>query len=119
MDAIDFIKTRARMCSVYDNCGACSLCDFCAQDYSEQVTYQVAEQAIANAEQWAKEHPIKTRQSEFLKMFPSALIDGGSLCICPKILDPKTYSTDTGCSQICNGITCKACRRDFWLKEIE
>nr|DAH41419.1 MAG TPA: hypothetical protein [Caudoviricetes sp.] len=43
MDAVDFIKTRARMCSAYENCGSCSLCDFCAQDYSEQVTYQVAE----------------------------------------------------------------------------
>ena len=119
MDAVEFIKTRARMCRLYEDCENCPLDFFCAEEYQEQDSGDSAVGAVKAVEQWVKEHPVKTRQSEFLKMFPSALIDGGSLCICPKILDPKTYSTDTGCSRICNSITCRDCRRDFWLKEIE
>ena len=119
MDAVDFIKTRARMCSAHDNCGACSLCDFCAQDYSEQVTYQVAEQAIANVEQWAKEHPAKTRQSEFLKQWPNAEIsDDGlpSIAPCQLYKDMEEKDENGVCCKNCG---CAECRRDFWLKEIE
>lgn len=119
MDAVDFIKTRARMCSAYENCGACSLCDFCAQDYSEQVTYQVAEQAIANVEQWAKEHPVKTRQSEFLKMWPDAEIGDDKLPnVAPCQLDVKLIHSEFPEDCESRGL-CVECRRDFWLKEIE
>lgn len=119
MDAVDFIKTRARMCSAHDNCGACSLCDFCAQDYSEQVTYQVAEQAIANVEQWAKEHPVKTRQSEFLKQWPDAEIsDDGypSVAPCQLYKDMEEKDENGVCCKNCG---CAECRCDFWLTEIE
>lgn len=119
MDAVEFIKTRARMCRAYDDCKDCSLCNFCEQDYSEQVTYQVAEQAIAKVEQWAKKHPVKTRQGDLLKMFPSALTADGVLCICPRTLDLKTYDIDSGCIHMHDGVRCKDCRRDFWLKGIE
>ena len=119
MDAVDFIKTRARMCGAHDNCGACSLCDFCAQDYSEQVTYQVAEQAIANAEQWAKEHPAKTRQSEFLKIFSEASMLGDEyLNICPAQISSECRDKETGGCYDPEMDCCK-CKRDFWLKEIE
>ena len=119
MDAVDFIKTRARMCSAHDNCGACSLCDFCAQDYSEQVTYQVAEQAIANVEQWAKEHPVKTRQSEFLKQWPDAEIsDDGLPSIAPCQLNVGLIHGES--QKDCEDReVCDKCRHDFWLKEIE
>lgn len=119
MDAVEFIKTRARMCSMYDNCGACSLCDFCAQDYSEQFTYQVAEQAIAHVEQWAKEHPVKTRQSEFLEQWPDAEIsDDGlpSIAPCQLYKDMEEKDENGVCRKNCG---CAECRRDFWLKEIE
>lgn len=119
MDAVDFIKTRARMCSAHDNCGACSLCDFCAQDYSEQVTDQVAKQAIANVEQWAKEHPVKTRQSEFLKQWPDAEIgDDGypSVAPCQLYKDMEEKDENGVCCKNCG---CAECRHDFWLKEIE
>ena len=114
MDAVEYLKALGRLCNDYlcgDNCPLIDICHDASDDgYVRKVQI---------VEQWAKEHPVKTRQSEFLKMFPSALIDGGSLCICPKILDSKTYSTDTGCNHIGSSITCRDCRRDFWLKEIE
>lgn len=125
MDAVEFLKEAKRYCKWCKNTtqdGKKRLCEVCYFEKLNDIfdlhlmTYH---KFVEMVEQWAKEHPVKTRQSEFLKMYPSALIDGGSLCICPKILDPKTYSTDTGCNRICNSITCRDCRRNFWLKEIE
>jgi len=79
-----------------------------------------AEDVVEQVEQWVKEHPVKTRQSEFLKMFPSASIDAGAVCICPKTLVPETYaaSDGRGCIHVRNGVKCSTCRRDFWLAEI-
>mgnify|MGYP003297810560 CR=1 FL=1 len=86
---------------------------------SEQVTYQVAKQAIANVEQWAKEHSAKTRQSEFLKMYPDAEIsDDGLPSIAPCQLNAGLIQgkSQTDCED--RGV-CDKCRHDFWLKEIE
>lgn len=114
MDAVEFIKTRARMCREYDDCHDCILCDFCEQDYGEQDRYQVAEQVVANVLKWAKEHPVKTRQSEFLKIFPNAnLDDNGVLLIAPCDVYHQKQTSD------CWGSGCDKCRREFWLKEIE
>lgn len=109
MDAVEFIKIRARMCKAYNDCKDCGLCDFCQQVYSKQDAYQVAEQTIANVEQWSKEHPIKTRQSEFLKMYPNARIDDGVIFLGPCAIDKSHKCT----------LDCKKCCRDYWLKEIE
>lgn len=60
-------------------------------------------------EQWAKDHPVKTRQSEFLKLFPNAAIDedDGILCVDPCIIEKSIRCT--------NGKTCDDCRREYWL----
>lgn len=115
MDAVEFIKTRARMCRGYDDCRDCSLCDFCEQDYGEQD----AEQVVANVLEWAKEHPVKTRQSEFLKQWPDAEIgnDGyPSVAPCQLYKDIKEKDENGVCCKNCG---CAECRHDFWLKEIE
>lgn len=84
MDAVEFIKNRARICRAHKDCIDCILSNFCGHTCDKQDVYQVAEQVVANVEQWAKEHPIKTRQSEFLKMFPNANLDDyGILLIAP------------------------------------
>ena len=126
MDAVEFIKTYSRMCHYFDNlngddanpCTGCPLenigngCNML--DIADR-----ADEAVAVTERWAKEHPVKTRQSEFLKMFPLASLDGGSLFICPRTLDPETYKTDAGCIHMRDGVGCRDCRRDFWLQEVE
>ena len=69
-------------------------------------------------EQWAKEHLVKTRQSEFLKMWPDAEIsDDGFPSIAPCQLDVRFIhgKTQKDCED--RGV-CNKCRRDFWLKEI-
>lgn len=51
----------------------------------------------------------KTRQSEFLKMFPNAQMDDGVAAACPSRVD-KNFNC-------C--LPCDDCRKDFWLAEAE
>ena len=51
----------------------------------------------------------KTRQSEFLKMFPNARMDDGVAAACPSRVD-KNFNC-------C--LPCDDCRKDFWLAEVE
>lgn len=68
--------------------------------------------------EWCKLHPTKTRQSEFLKLYPKASMDkmepykGRLLSICPKKLD-------TSLSCCTNNTSCLSCRKEYWLTPIE
>ena len=70
--------------------------------------------AVKFVEQWCTEHPIKTRQSEILKMFPGAAIDemDGCLTLNPCNFYPKMREE-------CSGRRCSDCRREFWLAEVK
>ena len=68
--------------------------------------------AVKFVERWAAEHPIKTRQSEFLKLFPNAQTDSGCLNACP-----MDVFGNTGID--CNKQTCYECKKAFWLAEVE
>ena len=71
------------------------------------------EEAVAIVEQWAKEHPAKTRQSEFLKHYPDArILAHGCLNVCP-----MNVCSDTGIN--CNAQPCIECKKAFWLAEVE
>lgn len=118
MDAVEYIKEAKRLCKSRSLCnsvsGKCPLldengrctatADICAADIIEKT-----EKAVHIVEQWAKEHPIKTRQSEFLKMFPNAEMSDGAIAICPKRVDKKYY---------CASMPCDECYRKFWLTEV-
>ena len=115
MDAVEFIKNRARMCRVHNDCADCPLDFFCEEEYQKQDFGDCAVKAVKTVEQWAKEHPVKTRQSEFLKMWPEVTVDKHGVCnLEPCNLCPSMLNSD-GCSMS----NCDKCRRDFWLKEIE
>lgn len=114
MDAVEYVKQRERMCAYYGSCDKCL-----ANKVMGCASLVKISQMVPIVEQWAKEHPVKTRQGDLLKMFPSALTADGVLCICPRTLDLKTYDIDSGCIHMYDGVRCKDCRRDFWLKEIE
>ena len=66
---------------------------------------------VAQVETWSKDHPAKTRQSELLKMFPNAFMDGQVLNLCPKGFEGRTDCT--------NRYDCANCRREYWLQEVE
>lgn len=109
MDAVKYVKALRRLCSSRDDCFGCPLEnkeDCCC------ITDTSTEKAVQIVEEWAKDHPVKTRQSEFLKMFPNAAIDedDGILCIKPCEIDESI-----GCT---NGKGCDDCYRKYWLTEV-
>ena len=114
MDAVEFLRTRRKLCD--DNvCGeSCPLFYCCDEDIEDNRIRQVLV-----VEKWGKEHPVKTRQSELLKLFPEAIM----LCdeylnICPAQLSSECRDKETG-GCYAPGMDCVKCKRDFWLKEIE
>ena len=114
MDAVEFLKARSRMCN--DNVceGDCPLF-YCCNDRIDDNMVEL----VSIVEQWAKEHPVKTRQSEFLKMWPDAEVgDDGypSVAPCQLYKDMEEKNEDGVCCKNCG---CGICRRDFWLKEVK
>lgn len=77
---------------------------------------------MAEVEQWAKEHPAKTRQSEFLEQWPEARIDKttGVLTICPAELTKECRDDREACGAYSvETCVCEPCRRKFWMQEVE
>lgn len=115
MDAIEFVKTVNRLCKNL-RCKECpvykeGICTVGFDDYS----VKSIKETVSKVEQWAKDYPVKTRQSEFLKMFPNARIDdSGVLLFCPKDFLP-VGARSTYCEKHEN---CKECRKDYWLAEV-
>ena len=73
---------------------------------------------ISKRERWAQRireargettEKKKTRQSEFLKMFPNALMDGCTVAMCPVKVDENVDCR----------LQCDDCRKDFWLAEVD
>ena len=72
--------------------------------------------AVKFVEQWAAEHPVKTRQSVFLEQYPETEIDKyGCLRLCPELVSAD-YRNRHG---DCINRVCIECRREFWLAEVE
>ena len=114
MDAVEYVKQRRRMCDYYVNCGDCPACD-----YEWCSSLNGIPKMVPIVEQWAKAHPIKRRQSEFLKMWPDAEIGGDGLpTVAPCQLNIELLQCESRKDCEDRGV-CNKCRRDFWLKEIE
>ena len=107
MDAVEFIKARNRMCKSYSGCFGCPLVNeecyqFCDVD---------VEVIVPIVEQWAKEHPIKTRQSVFLEQWPNArVMSDGMLNLCPANILGECSEDQCDYTE---------CRRKFWLQEVK
>lgn len=58
MDAVDFIKTRDRMCMHYHGCKGCPIDqqNMLCEDY----TVEHPEEVVEKVEEWIKTHPLKT-----------------------------------------------------------
>lgn len=114
MDAMEFLKTLRRMC----NCECCN-CEFKKRlgVFETCTAWRKThpDEAVAIVEKWAKEHPIKTRQSVFLEQFPNAPIYTNTHNVA---LDPCLVDT-TLRGHCPTGRGCDICRREFWLTEVE
>lgn len=112
MDAVKFIKAIKQMLGAGAN-------DSTVQKYISTYKKNDCEGMVKAAEQWAAEHPIKTRQSVFLKQYPEAAISkGGAIAICPLAIS-AAYRHGKGACNKDNSDTCADCRRKFWLAEVE
>ena len=105
MDAVEFIKQVRRM----------------GKQKGEAICFKLEEkdtEIVDQVEQWAKAHPVKTRQSEFLKQWPDARVgDDGYPSVAPCQLYKDIEEKDEN-GICCKNCGCDKCRRDFWLKEI-
>lgn len=73
---------------------------------------------INDVEKWAKEHPVKTRQSVFLEQFTNVRLDtNGIIDISPCRVDQKQYPFNG--KDCCKFQSCGDCRRKFWAQEVE
>lgn len=119
MDAVEFLKQFNRMCKSY-TIGGCKECPAykyrCGEEFNEQ-----EEDGVRIVEQWAKEHLIKTRRSELLKLFPNTpCYPDGCIDMCPcKVGCLLMDGDDSVCVHYDDDVDCDKCKRDFWLKEID
>ena len=130
MDAVEFLKESSRMCKSFnDNCKNKDGNNFyCGLRYEANKNGELCyvyirnhpDKAVAIVEKWAKEHPRKTRQSEFLKLFPEAPIFEGVLGIDPCELVGSKLDSEECHSYDEFGLSgCYECRKNYWLEEIE
>ena len=125
MDAVEFFKMANRLCE--KGCAECPIRikDICIVRRMARLgdtSVEDIEEMVSKVEQWAKDNPIKTRQSEFLKMFPNARIESdGMSSICPIVVDKRCHNKDDDalCCLVRDEEECRKCRRDFWLAEIK
>lgn len=111
MDAVEFVKTVNRLCKNL-RCKEClvykeGICTVGFDDYS----VKSIEETVSKVEQWAKDHPVKTRQSEFLKMFPNAEF-------CRDVINILPCSIEKEMCKYCDNSKCEECRKDYWLAAV-
>lgn len=120
MDAVDFFKTVNRLCKNQRCCTECPIhkngmgCMVNA-DYD---SIKSIEETVSKVEQWAKDHPVKTRQSEFLKKYPDAYLSDITRllpCSLDSTLKPLRCAKYGYLSITCR---CDRCRDDYWNKEV-
>ena len=115
MDAVKYLKIKARMCKDND-CDGCDLhhkanmedCITCGEFEGK-----FPEEAVAIIEQLEKKYPSKTREIKFLKLFPDASIDENGIDILPCQIE-KNYKDSH-----CISTPCMDCRRKYWFEEVE
>ena len=124
MDAVEYEKARVRMCNTsireVGSCAACQLYDGLKRKCRviESIRCPVDEdycrRTVSIVEQWAKCHPVKTRKSEFLKIFPHANMYNVESTFCIAHFDKtKACELSTPSDEMCEKCRCK-----YWNEEI-
>lgn len=111
MDAVEFLRDFRRMCWSYG--GTCTSCELKGAQCRPTEKDCDHEKLIRVVEKWAKEHPVKTRLSEFVKIFPNYKKDENYSGIprdCIKIFDQGASCTFSSCLD---------CQKKFWLTPIK
>ena len=72
------------------------------------------ESIVKELEEWCKEHPAKTKQTEFLKEWPDTALDGNGVITIGSCELSKEYR-----DMCCDYRYCDECRKAFWSQEVE
>lgn len=120
MDAVKFLEEEGRMCNKYKyssdyNCANCP-CRIKNNGTGEiciSLRKKHPQKYVSIIEKWSYEHPVKTRQSEFLKMYPNVELEDGVIKIRPCLIDTEIKDD---CSRLS---PCFNCQKKYWLAEIE
>lgn len=117
MDAVEFFKTVNRLCKNQSGCAKCPIWEkgMCMARFGDYSVENI-EETISKVEQWAKDHPLKTRQSEFLKRFPNADLTRLQPCMIEKDKRPMWCGkyADFGANGCCD-----ECRYAYWNEEVD
>lgn len=110
MDVIKFVKQRNRLCDTMEDCDLCPLkknYNCVINDINDE---KDARETVKIIEKWIEAHPRKTKQDDFLKLFPNAMLDEyGVLTVCPQGIDSTVE---------CNDVSCFDCTRGYWMQEV-
>ncbi len=79
------------------------------------VSVKNIEETVSIVEQWAKDHPVKTRKSEFQKMFPNANMYSITTTFCTAHFDKKKACEVSVPSEE----MCEKCRYKYWNEEVD
>ena len=122
MDAVEYLKTLRIMCKSQANCSECPLHENCKEDgydYCIADISEYAEKTVQIVEKWAKDNPVKTRQSEFLKKFPNADMQRISTLF-PCVMDQTIRPTRcVKYESFSSPKKCVECRNDYWHEEVD
>ena len=123
MDAVNFFKTANRLCKDQGcrKCPACKegVCMVMRMIRLDDNSVKSIEETISKVEQWAKDHPVKTRQSEFLKKFPNADMQK-IYTLFPCVIDQTIRPTRCVKYESFNSPNkCVECRKDYWNEEVD
>ena len=115
MDAVEFFKTVNRLCKNKSGCEKCPVFKegICMVGFDDDSIKSI-EETVSKVEQWAKDNPVKTRQSELLKLFQNTKIDRGVIIFCPRNFLPEVEG-EAYCKK---HDKCRECRKDYWLTEV-
>ena len=114
MNAIEYLKEKARMTN---NCDTCRNCPLDIENNEENLTCVNLEsndpvKAVEIVEKWAKENPVKTYLSVLLEKFPNVPLDSQGI--------PKAFCPENICGgyewEHCNGIIDNKCTK-CWNRE--
>lgn len=122
MDAVKYLKEKGKMTEGCASDEKCRLCPLSERNNEEglpcyEYEFEHPEESVEIVEKWAAEHPAKTRQTEFLEIFPYAKMEGGAVQVNPCTVDTKNIPCN---GTMCNKYdVCNECRRDYWLAEVD
>lgn len=113
MNAKQFLINLRQMCDSFGTCASCpmgkakeesknTMCLTFLKEYPKE-SFKIVRDYVNNR---------RTKQQEYLKLFPEAPLVNGVINICPQCLKGKWTCSDMS-------VSCEDCKRKFWWEEIK